>query len=176
MREDCEVPVAAGLDRVRRRSTMTGAVVVGITAVLMVLPACSSSPAPGSAPTSTTSTSTSAPPSNALPQVSSAEVAACQADARTLESALAAYNALKGSFPSPPAAWSAATYATNFQALTSTADGGPYIPIPPPTKFYVIEYDSSGHVWIAPPGSYGASYNQGQSFDANPDICVAAVR
>jgi len=180
-RESFEHPTATGLDEpaagARRRSPMTGALVIGATAVLVALPACSSSPAPGSTPTSTshTTTSTSAPPSTALPQVSSAQVAACQADARTLESALGAYNALKGAYPSPPTMWSAATYATNFQALTSTAVGGPYLPNPPPTKFFVIEFDSSGHVWVAPPGSYSASYNQGQSFDANPDICIAAV-
>ena len=81
----------------------------------------------------------------------------------------------KGSFPSP-APWSAATYAANFEALTAAGGGGPYLPRPPDTKFYVIEYDSSGHVWVAPPGSYGATFNPGQSFDASTDVCLAAVR
>ena len=110
-----------------------------------------------------------------LPEGSAAEVAACQADAQTLEAALEAYMVEKGSFPSP-APWSAATYAANFEPLTAAGGGGPYLPRPPDTRFYVIEYDSSGHVWIAPPGSYGATYNPGQSFDANIDVCLAAVR
>ena len=77
---------------------------------------------------------------------------------------------------SPPAPWSAATYATNFQPLTTAAGGeGPYLPTPPATKFYVIEYDSSGHLWIAPPGAYSPTYNPGQSF-TNPNVCLAAVR
>jgi hypothetical protein len=45
---------------------------------------------------------------------------------------------------------------------------------PPGTKYYVIEYDSAGHVWIAPPGAYGA-YDKGQDFAVDPDICDAAV-
>ncbi len=81
----------------------------------------------------------------------------------------------KGSFPSPPSPWSAATYAANFQPLLSAGGGGPFIPKPPGNQFYVIEYDSSGHVWVAPPGSYGGTYNPGQSFDANPNVCLAAV-
>ena len=40
----------------------------------------------------------------------------------------------------------------------------------------MIEFDSSGHVWVAPPGSYGAAFNPGQSFDAGTDVCLAAVR
>ena len=83
--------------------------------------------------------------------------------------------AQKGAFPTPPSPWSAATYATNFGPLLSASGGGPYIPNPPGNRFYVIEYDSSGHVWVAPPGSYGATYNPGQSFDADPNICLAAV-
>jgi hypothetical protein len=31
-------------------------------------------------------------------------------------------------------------------------------------------------VWVAPEGSYQATFNAGQSFAANPDICEAAVR
>jgi len=83
--------------------------------------------------------------------------------------------AQKGAFPSPPSPWSAETYDANFDPLTGAGGGGPYLPNPPSSKFYVIEYDSSGHVWIAPPGSYGATFDVGQSFDANPNICLAAV-
>ena len=80
----------------------------------------------------------------------------------------------KGAYPSPPAAWSAATYAANYQPLTAASDGGPFLKSPPGTKFYVIEYDSAGHVWIAPPGAYGP-YDKGQDFALDPNICDAAV-
>ena len=60
------------------------------------------------------------------------------------------------------------------EPLTSASGGGPFIPKTPPTTSYVIEYDSAGHVWVAPPGSYGP-YDTGQDFDAVPDICDAAV-
>ena len=82
--------------------------------------------------------------------------------------------AAHGAYPSPPAAWSAATYAANYQPLTAASDGGPFLPSPPATRFYVIEYDSAGHIWIAPPGGYGA-YNKGQDFALDPNICDAAV-
>jgi hypothetical protein len=52
--------------------------------------------------------------------------------------------------------------------------GGPFLKGPPGTKYYVIEYDSAGHIWIAPPEAYGP-YNKGQDFVADPDICDAAV-
>ena len=82
----------------------------------------------------------------------------------------------KGAFPSPPSPWSATTYAANFAPLTSATDGGPYLHNPPSTTSFVIEYDSSGHVWVAPPGTYGAIYNPAQSLDNNPNYCLAAVR
>ncbi len=96
---------------------------------------------------------------------------------RTLEAALDAYMAEKGSYPSPPSPWSASTYVANFGPLTSAAGGeGPYLSTPPPTTLYVIEYDSSGHVWIAPPGAYGTAYDPAQSFGASASVCLAAVR
>jgi hypothetical protein len=79
-----------------------------------------------------------------------------------------------GAYPSPPAPWSAATYAGNYQTLTAASNGGPYLASPPATRFYVIEYDSDGHIWIAPPEAYGP-YNKGQDYDLVPDICDAAV-
>ncbi len=144
--------------------------VVGSVALLAVVPACSSTSTPTAASTSTTVATTTAPTSVTFQQGSAAEVANCEADAKSLEVALEAYMAQKGAFPAPPSPWSAPTYAANFTPLMSA-----YLHSPPSTKFYVIEYDSSGHLWIAPPGSYGATYNPGQDFDAHPDICLAAV-
>ncbi len=150
------------------------AIVVGLLVLLAVVPACSSASTPTAA---STSTSTSTTTEVTLPQASSASVAACESDARTLEAALDAYMAEKGSYPSPPSPWSATTYVANFGPLISAAGGeGPYLSMPPPTTLYVIEYDSSGHVWIAPPGAYGAAYDPAQSVGTSASVCLAAVR
>ncbi len=188
--EDLELQAMPGVGRAATRNLgrgprrgnriATSGFAVGVITLLAVVPACSSpsTPAAVSTPTSTshpTTTSTSAPSSVSFQQGSAAELAACQSDAKTLETALEAYMAENGAYPSPPSPWSAADYAANFQPLTSATGGGPYLPTPPGTKFYVIEYDSSGHIWIAPPGAYNPTYNPGQDFDAHPDICLAAV-
>jgi hypothetical protein len=44
------------------------------------------------------------------------------------------------------------------------------------TNNYVIEYDYSGHVWIAPAGSYQATFNPAQGFDQSPNVCLAAAQ
>jgi hypothetical protein len=153
-------------------SVATAALLIGAVALLAFVPACSSSSTPATGATSSTTTSTTS--SVTLPEQDPAELATCVSDAQTLDEALDAYMAAHGAYPSPPAAWSAATYTANFQPLTASSDGGPYLPSPPATRFYVIEYDSAGHVWIAPPGAYGP-YNKGQDFALQPDICDAAV-
>ena len=167
----CQDPSAVREERKRHPRAAAG-LVIGVLILLVAVPACSS-------PSTSTSTSTSHPTTTSstisIQQASSAEVAACEADAKSLEVALEAYMVQKGAFPSPPSPWSASTYATNFAPLLSAAGGGPYMASPPASKFYVVEYDSSGHVWVAPPGSYGAAYNPGQGFDANPNVCLAAV-
>ena len=123
------------------------------------------------------SRSNASPPANSsvtVPHQTESAVAACEADAKSLEVALEAYMAQNGSFPTPPSPWSAATYDGNFAPLISPAHGVSYLSSPPATTNYVIEYDASGHVWVAPPGSYGA-YNPGQDFDRQPNICFAAA-
>jgi hypothetical protein len=82
----------------------------------------------------------------------------------------------KGAYPSPSAVWNAATYVANYGPLTSASDGGPFLQSAPGTKYYVIEYDSAGHVWVAPPGQYSTAYNPGQDFNLHPNICLAAVQ
>lgn len=99
----------------------------------------------------------------------------CQADVRSVEVAVTAYDAEKGTNPAPPVPWSAATYASDYGPLTSGADGGPYLHVPPDTTDYVIEYDSSGHVWVAPPGTFESSFELNQGFDTNPSACAEAV-
>jgi hypothetical protein len=145
---------------------------VGLIAATSSSTARSNSTSPshgGAVPTPTTSSVT-------VPHQSESVVAACAADAKSLAVALEAYMAQNGSFPTPPSAWSAATYAGNFTPLTSSSHGGPYMHEPLSPTNYVIEYDSSGNVWVAPPGSYEAAFNPGQSFDQHPDICLAAAR
>ena len=157
---------------------MTAALLIVAVALLVFIPACSSStptststssPGPSASATSTTSSVT-------LPEQNPAELAACAADAQSVQTALAAYMVEKDGYPSPPAPWSAATYAANYQPLTGDSVGGPFLKSPPGNKHYVIEYDSEGHVWIAPPGQYSTAYNPGQDFNLHPDICLAAVQ
>ncbi len=155
-------------------------VLAGILAVVLVLTSTGSARRSNSAPSTSApashpgTTPTTSPPLSQTPPA--AEVAACQADAQSVEGALQAYQAQKGNYPSPASPWSTATYAADYTPLTSSADGGPYLHNAPGTTHYVIEYDLSGHVWIAPPGIYEPNYNAGQSFDGNPNICLAAVR
>lgn len=139
--------------------------------LLAIVPACSSPSTPAATATSTTTSTTS---SVTVPNQNPAEIAACTADAKVVEVALDAYMAVKGAYPSPPSPWSAATYVANYQPLTSAGDGGPFMASAPKTTSYVIEFDSAGHIWVAPPGTYGP-YNKGQDFDASPDICDAAI-
>ena len=165
----------------RGRTLATAGFVIGTVVLLAAIPACSSSSTPTSAPTATThpssaSTSTTSSSSSVtFAQGSAAEVADCQADAETIETALEAYMAEKGAYPSPPYPWSAATYVADFGPLTAGTSGGPFLHTPPSSNDYVIEYDSAGHLWIAPPGSFSATYNPGQDFSVHPDICEAAV-
>jgi hypothetical protein len=157
----------------RRHAGATAGLVIGAVALLAFVPACSSSSSPAAVST-TSSSSTSTTSSVTLPEQNPAELATCVSDAQTLGEALDAYMAEHGAYPSPPSAWSAATYVANYQPLTAASAGGPFLPTPPATRFYVIEYDSAGHVWIAPPGSYGP-YNKGEDFGADPNVCDAAV-
>jgi hypothetical protein len=149
------------------RSTWAGLLICA--ALLVVVPACGASSTPAAVSTSTSTTS-----SVTVPNQNPAEIAACTADANSLEVALAAYNALKGAYPSPPSPWTSASYAANYQPLTAAGGGGPFMAAAPHTTSYVIEYDSAGHIWVAPPGTYG-SYNKGQDIAVSPDICDAAV-
>jgi hypothetical protein len=99
----------------------------------------------------------------------------CEGEVRSVEIAVTAYHAQTGKFPTPPAPWSAATYASNYEPLTSATNSGPFLNVAPSPNNYVIEYDSSGNVWVAPPGQYGATFEPGQGFDTNPSACQDAT-
>ena len=104
-----------------------------------------------------------------------AQVASCQADAKSLQTALQAYRAQKGSYPPLLAPWSAASYKTNYVTLTTAGiNGGPWLRSAPSTSNYVIEYDSSGHVWVEGVGTYDPVYNPLQDFALHPDACNVA--
>jgi hypothetical protein len=151
----------------------TAGLLTGAAVLFAVVPACSSTPTtPTAVATSASSTSTTSPVT--VPVQSPAELAACAADAQSLQTALAAYMAEKDTYPTPLAPWSATAYVANYAPLTSASDGGPFLQSAPGVRFYVIEYDAAGHVWVAPPGSFGP-YNKGQDFALQPDICDAAV-
>ena len=83
----------------------------------------------------------------------------CQSDFKVLEVAVAAYDAQANANAQPPAPWSATTYDQNFAPLLSSKNGGPYMSGSFDTTHYVLEYDSSGNVWVEPPGQYDASFN-----------------
>ncbi len=103
-------------------------------------------------------------------------VASCQADARTVEVALHAYKASPtgtGGFPVPPEPWSATTYLTNYGVLTAGAHAT--LHEAPPTDHYVVEFDASGNVWIAPAGTFDPSFEFQQGFASNPNACAEAV-
>ena len=105
----------------------------------------------------------------------SSSVNQCQGDIRSVAVAVDAYHAQKGSFPEPPAAWTAQTYTSNYAPLTSGVGGGPYLHVPPATGDYVIEYDSLGNVWVAPPGNFETAMQPDQTLAGNSADCQLAV-
>lgn len=104
-----------------------------------------------------------------------AAVAACHSDVSDVQVALAAYQASTGSYPTPPAAWSAATYPSNFSPLTNAPAPGPYLKMPPGDNDYVVLWDSAGHIWVEPPGTFTATYDAAHD-GSNPTTCSTVAR
>jgi hypothetical protein len=104
-----------------------------------------------------------------------AAVADCRSDATVVETALAAYQAATGAYPTPPAPWSAATYPTNFGPLTSATAPGPYLKMPPGDNLYVVLWDAGGHVWVEPPGTFTPAYDAGNDA-TNASTCARVAR
>lgn len=119
-----------------------------------------------------TSTSTTPAQSGA---VAAAVVAACRSDVADVQTALAAYQATNGAYPTPPAAWTAASYPTNFGPLTNAAPPGPFLKMPPGDNHYVILWDSSGHIWVEAPGTFSPTYDAAND-GANPSTCSKVAR
>lgn len=86
-----------------------------------------------------------------------AAVAACNSDAKSVETAVEAYDAQMNAFP------------TMSQLVESTTDAngnpvGPWLRSTPGTAYYVITIDSTGGVWV-----------DGNNYDtATPNPCNAA--
>lgn len=119
---------------------------------------------------STTTTTASASGTGAA-----AQVAACRSDVQDVQTALAAYQASKGGYPTPPATWSAGSYPTNFGPLTNAPPPGPFLKMPPGDNHYVILWDSSGHVWVETPGTFTPTYDAAND-GANASTCTRVAR
>jgi hypothetical protein len=125
--------------------------------------------APGGAQSTTTTTASPAGTGAA------AAVAACRSDVSALSTALAAYQATNGSYPTPPADWTAATYATNFAPLTDATPPGPFLKMPPADTKYVILWDRTGRIWVEAPGTFTPTYDP--TNDGNdPSSCTRVAR
>ena len=106
---------------------------------------------------------------------SAADDAACRSDVSDVQAALAAYQASSGSYPSPPAVWSARSYPTNFGPLTNAPPPGPFLKMPPGDNHYVIMWDSSGRIWVEAPGTFSPTYDAAND-GANASTCTRVAR
>jgi hypothetical protein len=153
-----------------------------VVVAALALAACSNNRTPSATPTtaarsastgSSSSSTTSTTSGATFGQGEAAVIAACQSDWDTVETALQAFDAETGGYPTPPSPWSAATYASNYQPLTASSHGGPFLPSAPLTVHYVVEYDAAGDIWVNPPGQYDATYSPER--DASSDACYTAL-
>ncbi len=158
--------------------------IIGLAAVLAVLVIVAlvvSVTLPSTTPTNTSTTLSGGGSHTATTGTSQAgtpaasAVAACESDLRSVQTALAAYQASTGANAAPPAAWTAVSYPTNFSPLTNAPAPGPYLKMPPGDTDYVIEFDAAGHVWVEPPGTFSLAYdaaNDGSSLT----VCSRVAR
>ena len=148
-----------------------------LLAVLVIVAIVVSVTLPDQSPTSTsttfsgsgTHTTTTGASASGIPSAS--EVAACESDLKSVQVALAAYQATTGANAAPPAAWSAADYPTNFAPLTDASAPGPFLKRPPSDTHYVILFDSAGHVWVEPGGTFTPTYDAANDA-ANDTVCT----
>lgn len=110
---------------------------------------------------------------------SNAKVAACDSDAKSVETAIEAYYAQGGTWPTPGAAANATYYASLTQQQTdfgpNDTTAGPWLRQAPSTADYWIEWNTSGSVFVTTAGG-GTADNTTNDFDATDDAaCVTAV-
>jgi type II secretory pathway pseudopilin PulG len=134
--------------------------------IASTLPAHGGTTSPGQPGTTT---------AGAVGTASAAEVAACRSDVSDVQAALAAYQATNGSYPTLPADWTVSSYPTNFGPLTNAPAPGPFLKMPPGDNHYVILWDSAGHIWVEPPGTFFPTYDAVHDA-ANPSTCAQVAR
>jgi len=100
---------------------------------------------------------------------SNAIASSCNADAKSVETALEAYKAQIGTYPSAAAASSALVTSTVASVNGVTETVGPWLKEWPSTANYTISVDSSGGVQVAGPGGTPAA----APYDTTPDPCNA---
>jgi hypothetical protein len=155
----------------------------GLLAVLLIVAIVVSVTLPSNSTTSTTTTievgtlrsTTTTTSASASGAGAAAEVAACRSDVMDVSTALAAYQASNGSYPTPPAGWTVVSYPTNFAPLTNAPPPGPFLKMPPGDSHYVILWDSSGHIWVEPPGTFSPTYDAAND-GTNPSTCTRVAR
>jgi hypothetical protein len=108
-------------------------------------------------PGSTTTTSETA--------AGAAITASCQADAKSTETALEAYEAQIGTYPAADA----------WNDLTSPQKGprgplGPWLKAEPTSTHYVINFDGNGDVSVDKVGV--PTYQAADNIDSRPDVCM----
>jgi hypothetical protein len=147
-------------------------VIIGSIVVSLTLPSTKTTTTTSVTSNAQSTTTTVASASGAG---AAAEVAACRSDVLDVQTALAAYQASNGSYPTLPAAWTATSYPTNFAPLTNAPPPGPFLKMPPGDNHYVILWDSSGHIWVEPPGTFSRTYDAANDF-TNPSTCARVAR
>jgi hypothetical protein len=125
-------------------------------ALLLLTAGCTAHITFGS-PGSTTTTSTTA--------ASAAVIASCQADAKSTETALEAYEAQVGSYP-PADAWNDLTTAQR----GPSGPLGPWLKAEPTSAHYVINFDGNGDVSVDKVGV--PTYQAADNIDTRPDVCT----
>ena len=159
----------------------------GLLAVLLIVAIVVSVTLPSNSTTTTTTTPTTVSGGSARSTTTTttaasvsgtggaAVVAACRSDVMDVQTALAAYQATNGSYPTPPADWTVASYATNFSPLTGAPPPGPFLKMPPSDTHYVILWDSSGRIWVEKPGAFFPTYDASNDGN-NPSTCTRVAR
>lgn len=133
---------------------MRSSLTFGLLLVSMSLMAACTTNVTVTVPGSTTSTAPSA------------DIASCQADAKSVETALEAYKAQIGTYP----------LADDWGALTTSRRGpggivGPWLKAAPSMTHYVINFDGNGDVSADKVGV--TTYQGADNIDNRPDVCTA---
>jgi len=125
--------------------------------LLLLMAGCSAHITFGNPGTTTTTSATA---------VSAAVIASCEADAKSTETALEAYEAQIGTYP-PADAWN---------DLTTSQTGpsgpvGPWLKAEPTSTHYVINFDGNGDVSVDKVGV--PTYQAADNIDTSPEVCTA---